>query len=266
MKFFSGELIGTYILVLFGCGAVAGATLFGAFNSLWEVALIWGIGVALGIFASRNLSDAHLNPAVSVAMLLAKKIKPKEFGVYLVGQFVGAFLAGLTLLLIFNSSIEIFEASHDIVRGETGSHISAVMFGEFYPNPGFADKINISLLGALAMEALGTFLLVLMIFFLTEKEEQADNMIPLMIGFTVSLIITLVAPFTQAGLNPARDFGPRMVAWLGGWGEMAFPDTMGGWFWVYMLGPVLGGVLAFLFYRLVSKKRLKNLHKKETQT
>ena len=252
-KSFTGEFIGTFILVLFGCGAVAGAVLFEAFNSLLEVAIIWGFGVTLGIFASRNLSFAHLNPAVSVAMLLAKKINLKDFGVYLAGQFAGAFAAGLVLFFIFDSSIEIFEASHQLVRGEEGSQLSAMMFGEYYPNPGFAKQINLSLFGAIGMEAFGTFLLVLMIFFLTEKAEQIDNLVPVMIGATVSIIITLVAPFTQAGLNPARDFGPRMVAWLGGWGDMAFPDAVGGWFWVYMLGPVLGGILAVGFYRLVSK-------------
>lgn len=253
LKSILGELIGTFILVLFGCGAVAGATLFGAFNSLLEVALIWGLGVTLGIFASRNLSQAHLNPAVSVAMLLAKKINPKDLSLYLVGQFIGAFLAGLVLLMILNPSIEIFEASKLIIRGEEGSQLSAMMFGEYYPNPGFADKLKLSLGGAVALEAMGTFLLVIMIFFLTEKAEQIDNMIPLIIGFTVTVIITLVAPFTQAGLNPARDFGPRMVAWIGGWGDMAFPDQSGGWFWVYILGPVIGGVVASLLFQLISK-------------
>lgn len=251
-----GELIGTFILVLFGCGAVAGATLFGAFSSLLEVALIWGIGVALGIYASRNLSQAHLNPAVSVAMLMAKKINIKELGLYLAGQFMGAFLAGITLLIILNPSIEIFEASNQLIRGEDGSQLSAMIFGEFYPNPGFAEKITLSIGGAMALEALGTFLLVIMIFFLTEKEDQSDNLTPLMIGFTVTIIITLVAPFTQAGLNPARDFAPRMVAWAGGWGEMAFPDQIGGWFWVYILGPVLGAAMAFLLFKLVSKPEI----------
>lgn len=257
IKSFLGELIGTFILVLFGCGAVAGATLFEAFNSLLEVALIWGIGVALGIFASRNLSQAHLNPAVSVAMLMAEKIDKKDFGVYLIGQFAGAFLAGLVLLLIFNPSIELFEASSQIVRGAEGSQLSAMMFGEYYPNPSFAKKISLSLSGAIALEAFGTFLLVIMIFFLTEKLDQIDNLIPLMIGLTVTVIITLVAPFTQAGLNPARDFGPRMMAWIGGWGERAFPDSSGGWFWVYILGPVLGGILAFLLFNLIAKRSKK---------
>ncbi|MEO1451501.1 MAG: MIP/aquaporin family protein [Bacteroidota bacterium] len=255
LNYFLGELIGTFILVLFGCGAVAGATLFGAFTSLLEVALIWGIGVALGIFASRNLSQAHLNPAVSVAMLWARKINRQDFGIYLAGQFAGAFLAGLALLLMFQSSIEVFEAASQIIRGDEGSQVSAMMFGEYYPNPAFADKISLSLGGAIAFEAFGTFVLVMMIFFLTEKADQIDNFIPFMIGLTVTIIITLVAPFTQAGLNPARDFGPRMVAWMGGWGNMAFPDSVGGWLWVYILGPVLGGILAAILFQLISKNK-----------
>ena len=173
-----------------------------------------------------------MNPAVSVAMLMARKIDKKDFGIYLIGQFAGAFLAGLALLLIFNPSIELFEASNQMVRGAEGSQLSAMMFGEYYPNPGFAEKISLSLSGAIALEAFGTFLLVIMIFFLTEKSDQIDNFIPLMIGLTVTIIITLIAPFTQAGLNPARDFGPRMVAWIGGWGDMAFPDFI----WWLVLG------------------------------
>lgn len=252
-KSFAGEFLGTFILVLFGCGAVAGATLFGAFASLLEVALIWGIGVALGIFASRNLSQAHLNPAVSLAMLWSRKIKRQDLAGYLLGQFAGAFLAGLLLLLILHPSIEHFEAANEIVRGTEGSQRSAMMFGEYYPNPAFAEQISLSLGGAIALEAFGTFLLVMMIFFLTEKTDQIDNLTPLMIGLTVSVIITLIAPFTQAGLNPARDFGPRMVAWIGGWGPMAFPDPFGGWFWVYMLGPVLGGITASILFKFVSR-------------
>ncbi|MEM7375491.1 MAG: MIP/aquaporin family protein [Bacteroidota bacterium] len=252
---FAGELIGTFILVLFGCGAVAGDVLFGAFGSLFEVAMIWGIGVALGIFASRNLSQAHLNPAVTAAMLLAGNINRKHLLPYLSGQLIGAFLAGVSLLLIFEPSIGMFEAAEGITRGQVGSQRSAMMFGEYYPNPGFADKISLSIIQAMILEAFGTLLLVGMILLLTHHQDQIDNTTPLFIGLTVSMIISLIAPFTQAGLNPARDLGPRLVAWIGGWGPAAFPDAAGGWFWVYILGPVLGGLLASSLFRLMSKKQ-----------
>jgi len=255
---FSGECIGTFILVLFGCGAVGGAVLFEAFGSLLEVALVWGIGVSLGIFASRNLSQAHLNPAVSVAMLLHGHLKPKALLPYLLGQFTGAFLAGLTLYLILSPSIAQFEAAHHIMRGTDASRLSAMMFGEYYPNPGFAGKAETSMLHAMLLEAFGTFLLVYMIFALTQQPEQIDNTTPLFIGLSVTLIICLIAPFTQAGINPARDLAPRLVAWMMGWGQAAFPDASGGWFWVYVLGPLAGGAIAqpvFRFTQHIIPKR-----------
>ena len=104
---------------------------------------------------------------------------------------------------------------------------------------------------AMGAEALGTFLLVLMIFALTEgcNVGRPDNALaPVFIGLSVTSIICLVAPLTQAGLNPARDLGPRLVAWLMGWGDAAFPDRVGGFFHVYVLAPLIGGVLASLFF------------------
>ena len=91
-------------------------------------------------------------------------------------------------------------------------------------------------------------LLVMFIFALTEGcnvGRPSDTMAPVFIGLSVSSIICLIAPLTQAGLNPARDFGPRLVSWLAGWGEAAFPDACcGGFFFVYILAPILGGAVA----------------------
>jgi glycerol uptake facilitator protein len=96
-------------------------------------------------------------------------------------------------------------------------------------------------------EGFGTFLLVLIVFFLTEScnlGRPNDNIAPLFIGLTVTSIICLIAPLTQAGLNPARDFSPRMVAWIFGWGDASFPDATGGFVWVYVAAPFVGGMLA----------------------
>jgi glycerol uptake facilitator protein len=165
------------------------------------------------------------------------------------GQFLGAFLAGLTVYFLFGSSIKVFEDSHQIVRGSLESIQTAKMFGEFYSTPGVSLGVGLPL--AIAAETFGTFLLLLMIFALTEgcNVGRPDNALaPLFIGLTVTSIICLIAPLTQAGLNPARDFGPRMVAWIFGWGAAAFPDRSGGFFLVYMLGPVVGGLGASLFF------------------
>ncbi len=248
-----GEALGTFLLVLFGCGSVAVSVLFNAHQGLMQVALAWGIGVMLAIYLTRHLSCAHLNPAVSLAMVASGRMTPRKLPVYLGAQFAGAILAGLTLYALFSSSIIAFEHAHNIVRGTPKSVRTAMMFGEFYPNPGSAAVVSLPL--AMATEAFGTFLLVLLIFALTEGcnvGRPDDALAPVFIGLTVTSIICLLAPLTQAGLNPARDLGPRLVAWLMGWGPAAFPDRVGGFLHVYVLAPCAGGVIAALFFvRLV---------------
>ena len=94
---------------------------------------------------------------------------------------------------------------------------------------------------ALLVEAWGTLILAFVIFALTHERNTVglDGGTPLMIGFTVSVLISLYAPITQAGWNPARDFAPRLVAYFAGWGSIAIPGPRGG-FWVYIVGPCLG--------------------------
>jgi glycerol uptake facilitator protein len=248
-KAFIGEILGTFIMVLFGCGSVVVATLFGEYNGIFQIGIVWGIGVSLAIFATRHLSCAHLNPAVSVAMVFGKRMSAKKLPVYLVAQFIGAFLAGWAVYLLFSPSIAAFESAQGIVRGTLESTQTARMFGEYYTKIGGTAVVSMPL--AMLAEAFGTFLLVLLIFALTEGcnvGRPSDTMAPLFIGLTVSSIIFLIAPLTQAGLNPARDFGPRVVAWITGWGDAAFPDHCGGFFWVYILAPLIGGILAALFF------------------
>lgn len=246
---FAGEALGTFILVLFGCGAVAAGVLFDAHRGLAQVALAWGVGVSLAIYATRHLSCAHLNPAVSLAMVIGGRMPLGKMPLYLAAQFFGATLAALTLYGLFSPSISAFEGAHGILRGTPESVRSAMLFGEYYPNPGFAAVVSLPL--AMGAEALGTFLLVLMVLALTEdcNVGRPDGTIaPLAIGLTVTSVICLIAPLTQAGLNPARDLGPRLVAWLAGWGDAAFPDRVGGFLHVYVLSPLLGSALASIFF------------------
>lgn len=248
-KEFKGEVLGTFLLVLFGCGSVAVTVLFNAHQGLMQIALAWGTGVTLAIYLTRHLSCAHLNPAVTLAMVLSKRMNTKKLPVYFIAQFLGAFIAGLTLYLLFNPSIAAFENAHNIVRGSAESVLTAKMFGEYYAAPGSTSVVSLPL--AIGAEAFGTFLLVLMIFALTEGcnvGRPSDALAPLFIGLTVSSIIGLIAPLTQAGINPARDFGPRMVAWIFGWGDAAFPDKSGGFFLVYILGPLVGAAVATVFF------------------
>jgi len=253
---FIGETLGTFILVLFGCGSVAVSVLFGAYQGLMQIALAWGIGVTLAIYLTRHISSAHLNPAVSLAMVIGKRMTLRKLPTYVFAQFLGAFLAGLIIYALFSSSISNYENVHGIVRGTAESIQTAKMFGEFYSTP------TVSLPLAIGAEAFGTFILILLVFALTEgcNVGRPDNSVaPLFIGLTVTSIICLIAPLTQAGLNPARDFGPRMVAWIFGWGKAAFPDQSGGFFLVYILSPLVGGTMASLFFVNVLEPAMKRV-------
>jgi len=257
-KEFIGEALGTFIMVLFGCGAVAVSVLFDNYSGLLQIALVWGIGLALAIYLTRHLSCAHLNPAVSIAMVISKRMSVRKLPVYLLAQFSGALFSGLVLYLLFAPSISSFESVHGIIRGTPESVVTARMFGEFYAIPGSAAVVSMPL--AIGAEAFGTFILLIMIFALTEgcNVGRPDNALaPVFIGLTVTSIICLIAPLTQAGLNPARDFGPRMISWFFGWGESAYPDNKGGFFLVYILAPVLGGIVASLFFVKILEPAMK---------
>ncbi len=246
---FSGEFIGTFLLVLFGCGSVAVSVLFNAHMGLMQIALAWGIGVMLAIYATRHLCCAHLNPAVTLAMVLSRRMSAKKVPCYLSAQLLGAIAAALALYLCFGSSIAVYEGLKGIVRGTPESAYIAKMFGEYYNLPGSGSAVTMTL--AAGVEAFGTFLLVLMIFSLTEGcnvGRPGNGSAPVFIGLSVSSIICLLAPLTQAGLNPARDFGPRLVAWAMGWGDAAWPDNTFGFFFVYILGPIAGGLIAALLF------------------
>jgi glycerol uptake facilitator protein len=250
-----GEFLGTFLLVLFGTGAVAVAVLFQAHAGLFQVAAIWGVGVTLAIYATRHLSCAHLNPAVSWGMVLAGRMRGPLLPWYWACQLLGGIAAGGVVLALFHGAISDYEATHHITRGAPDSVQTAMMFGEYFPNPGFAASgLGVNMSTAVLAEGLGTFLLVIMIFALTEGcnvGRPADGLAPVFVGATVTAIIAFIAPLTQAGLNPARDFGPRLVAYFAGWWHVAIPGPHGGFFLVYIAAPLLGGTLAAGCFRLV---------------
>jgi glycerol uptake facilitator protein len=256
-----GEALGTFLLVLFGTGSVACAVLTGALQGLWQVAVVWGFGVTVSIYCSAALSGAHLNPAVSLAFAV---LRPHSFPAgrllpYCLAQLSGAVGAGLVVWAVFAPFLARFEAKEGLTRGLPGSERAAMIFGEYFPNPavfgtGPDAAALVSPLAAMLVEALGTAILVLVIFSLTDPENGAapdPTLVPFFVGFTVAVLISLFAPITQAGWNPARDFGPRLVAVLAGFGTVAIPGPHGG-FWVYIVGPLLGGLAGGLTYeRLV---------------
>lgn len=248
-----GEFFGTFLLVFFGTSSVAVSVLFNATSGMVQVALVWGVGVTLAIYATRHLSCAHLNPAVSLGMVLAGRMRPQLLFPYWACQLLGGVAAGGCVLLLFHAPIAAYEAAHSIIRGNTDSIRTAMLFGEYFPNPGFSISwLKVSLSTAMIVEGLGTFLLVMMIFLLTEGcnvGRPGDALAPVFIGGTVAALIAVLAPLTQAGINPARDFGPRLVAFFSGWGQLAIPGPRGGFFWVYIAAPLAGGAIAAFVFR-----------------
>ncbi len=254
-----GEFLGTFLLVFFGTSIVAVSVLFNAPAGLVQVAAVWGIGVTLSIYATRHLSCAHLNPAVSLAMVCAGRMRPSLLPFYWISQLSGAVFAGLIVLLLFHGSISNYEIAHAITRGTPASVKTAMLFGEYFPNPGFSNLhwFDVTMSNAMFTEGFGTFTLVTMIFLLTEGCNlggPGEKSAPLFIGMTVSLLISITAPLTQTGINPARDFGPRLIAYFSGWGPMAIPGPRGGFFLVYILSPLVGGASAAVVFRYILAK------------
>lgn len=259
----AGELVGTYLLVMIGTASVAAAVLTGAQVGLWQVAVVWGFGVTLAIYASAALSGAHLNPAVSLAFALLSRgdFPAVRLFPYIAAQLAGAIIAGATVAVLFGPFLGHFEADRGIVRGAAGSELSAMVFGEYFPNPaifgvGPAAQELVTPLHAAVVEGFGTAVLVFVIFALTDRRNPGvpgAKLAPFFIGFTVAVHISLFAPVTQAGWNPTRDFGPRLVAFLLGWGSSAIPGPGGG-FWIYIVGPLIGGPVGGLLWQALAPR------------
>jgi glycerol uptake facilitator protein len=255
---FVGELVGTFLLVFFGCGSVAAAVLLGAQVGIFQVAIVWGLGIALAIFATGSLSGAHLNPAVTFALAVWGSFPARRIAGYWAAQLLGAFLAAAVLHALFTGPLGAFESANGIVRGTPGSEASAMIFGEYYPNPGgkpFTDEIRarVPAGSAFLIEIIGTAVLMLVILALTDERNAARprELTPVAIGLTVTLLISLIAPMTQACFNPARDLGPRLWSALAGWGAWPFQANGWGWLTVYIIAPLLGAQLGGAVYRFL---------------
>lgn len=250
------ECIGTMLIVIFGVGSVCSAVTMKSDVPLWHIATVWGFGVALAIHSSASVSGGHLNPAVSLAFAM---FRPNDFSFhklipYWIAQYAGGIIGGAFNLLVFGPAFKRFEMNESIIRGSAKSLFSAKAFGEYFPDPGgFLDDSDVTPAFAMLVEAWGTGLLMFVILALTDPRHKLirnKEMLPFYIGFTVAVLIAIYAPITQAGWNPARDFGPRVVAALAGWGKIAIPGPRHG-FWVYIIGPKIGAPLGALLYDLL---------------
>lgn len=253
-----GETLGTFLLVFFGCGSVATAVALNAPVGLFQVAIVWGFGLSIAIFLTGGLSGAHLNPAITISLVVFRAFPIGKAIGYILSQLAGAFLAASMVFLVYGGAIEAFEADNAIARGEAGSEASAMIFGEFYPNPGGkalpqSDQRTITGAQGFLSELLGTTLLALVVFTLTDKRSNILPawVIPFAIGITLTVLISLFAPVSMGGFNPARDLAPRIFSTLAGWGSIPFSVNGYGWLTVYVIAPILGAILGGLTHRLL---------------
>lgn len=259
LSWIQGEIIGTFLLVFFGCGSVATAVAVDAPVGLFQIAIIWGLGLATAIYLTGKLSGAHFNPAITLAFAVFTDFPAKRVPGYIAAQMIGAFMAAVAIYTLFSGAIESFEAEQAITRGEFNSVSSAKIFGEYFPNWGggdFAERAKDSAyhLRACIAEMLGTALLALAIFGFIAKGNRTihDALIPAAIGMTLTVLICIFAPISQAGFNPARDLAPRIFSYFAGWGKVPFSANGIGWLTVYILSPCMGALIGgFIASKLV---------------
>ncbi|QLB12477.1 glycerol uptake facilitator protein [Bisgaardia hudsonensis] len=243
-----GEFIGTALLIFFGVGCVAAARVAGATFGLWEISIVWGLAVALAVYASAGLSGAHLNPAVTIALWKFACFDGKKVIPYIIAQILGAFFAAAIIFFLYKDLFVASELAENIVRGES---IGFANVFSTYPNA------HISVFQAFTVEIIITAVLMALILALTDDGNGVPKgaLAPLLIGLLVAVIGAATGPLTGFAMNPARDFGPKMFAFLAGWGEIAFT---GGrdipYFLVPIFGPIIGALLGgFLYTRLIGK-------------
>ena len=257
------EFLGTFILILVGDGGVAVDVFTGSLG-LWGVSMLWGLGVTLAVYAVGVVSGAHLNPAVTLTMALFRGFPGRKIVPYILSQIMGAAVAAATLWFSWYGFWQVKASALGVGIGQPGSQKLAMVFCCFYPNPGIvgatpADLAKVSTAQAFFVEVILTMLLLLMILALGDERSSGtplSNLAPLFIGLTVAVIVGIGAPLTMDAVNPARDFGPRLFAWLVGFGSVAFPGPRGNEWWLYILAPVLGGILGGIIYDSVVRRFL----------
>lgn len=180
---------------------------------------------------------------------------------YILSQFMGAFVAAAVLYLIFGDAIKMYEMANGISRGQAGSEATAMVFGDFFPNPcghPFTQEVRqrMSAPAAFGAEVVGTAILLLVICCVTDERNKArpQALTAATIGLTITLLISLLGPLTMACFNPARDLGPRLFSVFAGWGHVPFEANGNSWLSVYIIAPLIGGVMGGALYTSFFKR------------
>lgn len=229
------EAIGTFVLCFIGAGAICLATHkgFAPGVDLLAIAIAHGIALSIGVSATMNVSGGHLNPAVTIAMLVTKRIDFAGAIQYILAQLAGATVAGILVMVIF--------------KGMTTASGKELIAAAGLGTPAFAAPITTGM--AILIEAVLTFLLVFAVFG-TAVDPRAPKIGGFGIGLTICADILVGGPLTGAAMNPARTFGPGLVAAMTGNLAVFWSQQL-----VYWVGPVVGAVIAALVYdRLILKK------------
>ncbi len=239
----SAEFLGTFILIMFGAGVVAQYVLSqGRNGSYLAINIGWGLGVAMGVYVAGGITGAHLNPAVTLALAVRRGFSWGKVIPYSIAQTAGAFAAAA---LVFFTYREAFAAFDGGARMVTGEKATAMIFAT-YPQPFLSGA------GGLVDQIVGTALLVLIICTITDARNLAPsgNVAPLMIGLLVVVIGMCFGFNSGYAINPARDLGPRLFTLVAGWGTEVF-RAGNYWFWVPIVGPLVGGVAGAAVYDLL---------------
>ncbi len=246
------EFLGTGLLIFFGAGCVAAAVLTGAQFGHWEISIIWGLGVAIAIYITGGVSGAHLNPAVTLTLAVRRGFDKAKVIPYIISQLLGAFSAAGLVYYLYRNLFIVFEKSNGIVRGSVESLATAGIYST-YPHPAINN------FQAFAVEIIVTAVLMMTIFAVGDDQNGAPkgHMSAILVGIVIAVIGGSLGPLTGFAMNPARDFGPRLFTYFAGWGDVVMTGGLSNpYFWVPILGPIIGAQLGGLMYDLIITKNL----------
>jgi glycerol uptake facilitator protein len=241
------EAFGTMIILLFGCGVVAqvvgGGSSLGGHDS---IAWAWGLGVTLGIFVAGRISGAHLNPAVTLALAVFQDFPWRKVVPYWIAQFVGAFVAALLVR---------WNYTEVLAKADPGHTFKTQTVFSTLPGNG---SLPIHEFGALRDQIIGTAILLFLVFAVTDARNSAPlaNLGPIVVGLIVVAIGMAFGTDAGYAINPARDLGPRLASYITGYGS-AWRDQYGNfYFWVPIVGPLIGGLIGGGLYTFGVKPHL----------
>jgi MIP family channel proteins len=233
------EFLGTLVLIAFGAGVVAQVVLSKQQNGAYlSINIAWGFAVTMGIYVAGGVSGAHLNPAVTLALAVRRGFPWPKVLPYCLSQIAGAFMGAAIVFFVYRQAFNAFDGGSRSILGEKGT---GGIFAT-YPQP------FLSLFGGFVDQVVGTAFLLLVIMAIGDtRNNQTGNLAPIVIGFLVMVIGMSFGLNAGYAINPARDLGPRLFTAVAGWGTEVF-SAGNYWFWVPIVGPLIGGPLGAVVY------------------